>query len=44
METAIAKETINNIKKIIKNWQKIATKYCLSKRGQDLMSAAFEHQ
>ncbi len=44
LETAIAKETINNVKKIIKNWQKIAIKYGLSKREQDLMSAAFEHQ
>jgi serine/threonine-protein kinase HipA len=44
METAMAKETINNIKKIIKNWQKIASKYGLSKREQDLMAAAFEHQ
>jgi serine/threonine-protein kinase HipA len=44
LETAIAKETINNIKNIIKNWRKIATKYGLSKREQDLMSAAFENQ
>ena len=42
LDTTIAKETINKIKKNIKNWQKIATKYGLSKREQDLMSAAFE--
>ena len=44
MEVSVAKEAINNIKKNIKNWQKIAIKYGLSKREQDLMSAAFEHQ
>jgi serine/threonine-protein kinase HipA len=44
MEVSVAKETINNIKKNIKNWQKIAIKYGLSKSEQDLMSAAFEHQ
>ncbi len=42
LSTATAKETINDIKKSIKNWHKIATQYGLSKREQDLMSAAFE--
>lgn len=42
LDTTMAKETINNIKKNIRNWQKIATMYGLSKREQDLMSAAFE--
>ncbi|MCA1758347.1 MAG: HipA domain-containing protein [Bacteroidales bacterium] len=44
LETATAKETIDNIKRNIKNWRKIATQYGLSKREQDLMSAAFEQQ
>jgi serine/threonine-protein kinase HipA len=42
LDTTIAKEIINKIQKKIKNWRKIATKYGLSKREQDLMSAAFE--
>jgi serine/threonine-protein kinase HipA len=42
VDTTLAKETINNIKKNIKNWQKMATMYGLSKREQDLMSSAFE--
>jgi serine/threonine-protein kinase HipA len=42
LETATAKETIDNIKRNIKSWRKIATRYGLSKREQDLMSAAFE--
>lgn len=42
LDTATAKETMNDIKKSIKNWRKIATQYGLSKREQDLMSAAFE--
>lgn len=42
LDTTKAKETITNIKKSIKNWRKIATQYGLSKREQDLMSAAFE--
>jgi serine/threonine-protein kinase HipA len=44
LETATAKETIKNIKKSVESWRKIATRYDLSKREQDLMSAAFEHQ
>ena len=44
IDTAIVKGAISNIEKNIKNWQKNATKYGLSKREQDLMSAAFEHQ
>jgi serine/threonine-protein kinase HipA len=43
VEIAKAKETINMIKERIKDWQKIAIRYGLSKREQDLMSAAFEH-
>jgi len=42
LDTATAKETINDIRKNTKNWQKMATKYGLPKREQDLMSAAFE--
>ena len=42
LDAATAKDTINDIKKSIKNWHNIATQYCLSKREQDLMSAAFE--
>ena len=42
LDTATAKETINDIRKNTKNWQKLATKYGLPKREQDLMSAAFE--
>ncbi|MBW6537195.1 MAG: HipA domain-containing protein [Mariniphaga sp.] len=42
VDTTLAKETINNVKKNIKNWQKVATMYGLSKREQDLMSSAFE--
>ena len=42
LDIAIAKETISKIKKIITKWQKVATKYGLPKREQDLMSAAFE--
>jgi hypothetical protein len=30
------------IKKVVKGWHEIATRYELSKREQDLMSAAFE--
>ncbi len=43
LKTATAKEAIDNIKRNIKSWRKIATQYGLSKREQDLMSAAFEH-
>jgi len=42
LDTPKAKETINMIKKVIKDWHKIAARYGLSKREQDLMSAAFE--
>ncbi len=42
LDTTIAKDTIVEIKKNIKNWHKVATKYGLPKREQDLMSAAFE--
>ncbi len=44
LDTTIAKETMNNIKKNIKNWQRTAAKYGLSKKEQDLMSAAFEQK
>ncbi len=30
------------IKKVVKGWNKIAARYGLPKREQDLMSAAFE--
>ena len=42
LDLATAKEIVNDIKINVKNWQKIATRYNLSKREQDLMSAAFE--
>jgi len=44
LEKATAKQTIDNVKRNIKSWPKIAAQYGLSKREQDLMSAAFEHQ
>ena len=44
LDTVTAKATINNIKKNLKNWRKIASSYGLSKREQDLMSAAFESE
>jgi len=44
LETNTAKETIDNIKKNIRKWRRIASRYGLSKREQDLMSAAFESQ
>jgi serine/threonine-protein kinase HipA len=43
LEAATAKATIDNIKRNIKSWSKIATQYSLSKREQDLMSVAFEN-
>ncbi len=42
VEKRKAKEITENIKGIVSSWQSIASKHALSRREQELMSAAFE--